>query len=751
MSGALAGRSALELASRYGAVALAGAELVAAGADMTLVEAPGGHPWRTREPTVDGTGVFFASTAAGKASTVLDLADPEAQARLVRAAAGADVVLAGDDAPAELLRALGNVTLLGVVSGWGNAGCRAGAPASEVTVQALSGYGNYLGTPGGAPRPVGADVAEHAACRLLVHGVLAALLASRGPETVTVSLLGAACALKTIMWAARTDPDAWEGFHLLAATHGPEHGWRTRDGAVTIDFLMGDEGRWRALMEEWGIADGFAGVGDRWTQTVGLGDDAPAFRPLYERATTVRSTQEVTAAVEAAGGLAAPYLGYDELLAHPQVDAERGTLADVNLDGRRLRRVRPVAHVERHEPAPAAVPALGTSALAAGRAAARGGEGDEESPPLTGVRILDFSQGAVGPWAGTLLARLGADVVKLDPPRGDFILAVGPRSHGRPTTYASLNVGKRCARCDARDPEQHRRVRSLIREADVLIENLRPGVMPRLGLGYEDVCEENPGIVYLSSTGYGQEGPLAASRCTDPQMQAFGGLATANRPDAPESLRYYAVIDMVTALAGAELVLLALLERARHGHGRWVTASMLHAGLTLQARQVAEHLAGGGTRARPATDGPLRALDGWLAVSAVDDGDFARLAAALRRPELADEPAFATERDRHEHAAQLRAALEAAVAERPRSWWLGRLSRAGVPAAPYLDDEAAAAHEQLHATGAVEYVPCGEAGPLTVSATPWTFARVRLGPAGAAPVPGGSDGELAVASDGWPA
>ncbi len=157
--------------------------------------------------------------------------------------------------------------------------------------------------------------------------------------------------------------------------------------------------------------------------------------------------------------------------------------------------------------------------------------GRDPERPLADVRVVDFGVGGVGPFAATLLAWLGADVVKVEAPN-EFILDVRPTVGGLSTTYLAINQGKRSVRLDLKDEADRELARGLVADADVVIENFRPGALSRVGFGFDELSSLNPRLVYCSVTGFGGVGPLSGEPCTDPHMQAFSGFAMANADEA---------------------------------------------------------------------------------------------------------------------------------------------------------------------------------------------------------------------------
>ena len=218
-----------------------------------------------------------------------------------------------------------------------------------------------------------------------------------------------------------------------------------------------------------------------------------------------------------------------------------------------------------------------------------------DTPVLEGVKVLDLCAYAVGPWAGTLLAQLGADVTRIDPPYGDPIRNVMPAMHGEPTTYMSSNLGKRSAVLNLKDAGDLEVAKRLAAGADVVIENARAGTMDRLGLGYDQLRLVNPRLVYCASSSFGDVGPLRTMGSTDPQGQAFSGFASLNGAPGTDAevLRYVALIDLATSMYLTQAVLIGLHARRRSGQGQFIRTSQMEASLAVQTTRIGDFLAGG--------------------------------------------------------------------------------------------------------------------------------------------------------------
>lgn len=297
--------------------------------------------------------------------------------------------------------------------------------------------------------------------------------------------------------------------------------------------------------------------------------------------------------------------------------------------------------------------------------------------PYRGLKVLDFGQGIASPYTGHLLALNGADVVKVEPPEGDWGRGVSyrPEDTDISVMFAAYNRGKRSMMLDLKKPEDHAVARRLADQADVVIEAFRPGVMKRMGLDYDSLRRTNANVVYLSISGFGQDGPNATRRCSDSVVQAFSGLAAMNRGNdgMPHRVGVFAG-DVITGLFGFMAVQSALAARARGDGGAYLDVDLAQGTAALVMTQVA-------TAAALGTDGEVsnvpagsyQTSDGWIIVSLVKDSHFVALCNAIGRPELGRDPRFATNPDRGRHEAFLRGLFRDVFATATTDVWLERL------------------------------------------------------------------------------
>ena len=293
--------------------------------------------------------------------------------------------------------------------------------------------------------------------------------------------------------------------------------------------------------------------------------------------------------------------------------------------------------------------------------------------PFAGLKIVDLSQGIAGPYCSMLFAQHGAEVIKVEPlGEGDWARALGMR-HGSHTAFSIVgNLGKRSVSIDLKTEAGRRVLWRLIKGADVFLEAFRPGVVKRLGFDYETVAAAEPGLLYLSISGFGQTGPLASRPATDAVLQAYTGLMNENRGEdgIPHRLPVIAV-DMATALYAFQAVSAALYARRSEVRGRYIEVSLMQAAAAFQSVNLMGcHLEGGTIRPAPA----LRIADGWMTVVVNNERDWQKLCAAVEIPGLANDPRFA-EPSRLANRDALLAILRKAFAAEPWAVWNDRLTR----------------------------------------------------------------------------
>jgi crotonobetainyl-CoA:carnitine CoA-transferase CaiB-like acyl-CoA transferase len=369
--------------------------------------------------------------------------------------------------------------------------------------------------------------------------------------------------------------------------------------------------------------------------------------------------------------------------------------------------------------------------------------------PLAGIRVLDMSRVLAGPLTGQILGDLGAEVVKVERPgEGDQMRRLAPPfirdAQGRPTTegsyFQSMNRNKLSVTIDIALPEGQRLVRALAADSDVLIENYRVGQLGKYGLGYADLRQVNPGLIYCSVTGFGQTGPYARRPGYDVVAQAMGGLMSlTGEPEGRPMRAGQPVVDIMTGMWAAIGVLAALRHRDATGEGQQVDAALLDSAVAALTNNGLHYLATGELPPRAGNGQPnvapyqdFATADGRIMVCCVNEGEFARFCGVIERPELTGDPRYARAAGRAANRAPLLALIEPILATRPSAHWLDRLQAAEVPSGPINDMAQVFADAQVQARGMTINLPHPTAGetrligsPLKLSATPVSY---RLAP-----------------------
>lgn len=326
---------------------------------------------------------------------------------------------------------------------------------------------------------------------------------------------------------------------------------------------------------------------------------------------------------------------------------------------------------------------------------AAGSTPDQRPLPLAGIRVLDVTQVMAGPFACMLLADLGADVIKIEPPgsgdqtRGSMGFRMkGPDSLG----FINMNRNKRSLALNLKTEAGRELFKRLVADADVLLENYRPGAMRRLGLGYDELARINPRLVYTSISGFGQNGPWADRPGFDLMAQAMSGvMSVTGYPGSPPVKAGVPVADIGCALFAVYATLAAVIGARSSGQGQYIDAALFDAAMAFSVWDVCDYWGTGkppeplGTSNKMAA--PYQAMacsDGWFVMGANNQKLWLKLCEVLGRPELAADPRFATNADRLAHRAELAEALEQSFRHNTKDHWVDTLLAAGLPAGPIL-------------------------------------------------------------------
>lgn len=770
------------------------------GARVIKVEPLAGDWARALEPRQGDTSAVFMALNRNKETFAVDLTATEGREIIQRLARLADVVIC--DQPATqaaqhgydyaALAGLNPNLIYGLLTPFGEHGPWANHPASELVVQAASGYPRYLGTYGGDPVRIGADAASAMGGTFLLQGLLAAIWHRQRHghgQCVSVSQLGSLFAIKSIQITAQYNPDAWEGYHCWGPYDTPDTGWQTKDRPLVFSFgeFTGGgpdkQSQWPAFCQALGLTSLLEdpNCDQDGKNSTGLGANAAEYRAIYEAAFQDKSAAELVELIRGLEGAAYPYHTHETLFADPQAQAMQ-LLQSTPASSGGYRTIKiPWNFSGMQAVPPSGAPELGrdtgkilaelgynseqrTHVFAAGvvagadtdMAATRALDAtppDASAPavmprrggPLSGIRVMDISGMGVGPVTGRFMAELGAEVIKVEPPHGDLALTVPPTQGGTSVVYLAANIGKRGIMLNLKDPRDLDRAYRLAEQSDVFIENFRVGVVDRLGLGYETLAARNPRLIYCSLSGFGPNGPLAKLPSIDTYIQAFSGFASLNGPPGSrgESLRNIGFIDLSTSAMTVPAILAALIHREHTGQGQLIIASMLEAASALQISRIAEYLATGHC-APPHGSGMPYAVpdqafavrDGYVAISARTPTEWEALCHALDRQDLFDSTLYRTLSDRLTHRDTLIPQLAETLRAYPSAWWIKRLTQAGVPCGGFHAYNEMSQHPQVRINRLMTELPTSHWGNLRVAGLPWNFS-LTPGVQSPGPMPGG--------------
>lgn len=355
--------------------------------------------------------------------------------------------------------------------------------------------------------------------------------------------------------------------------------------------------------------------------------------------------------------------------------------------------------------------------------------------PFEGVRVLDFTQVLAGPYGSYQLALLGADVIKVERREGEDMrrtpLSREWADRGMAPSWMALNGNKRSLTLDLQRPEAVEIVRRLAAEADVVMENFRPGVMDRLGIGHDALSLVNPKLIYCAICGFGQTGPDRNEAGYDGKLQAMSGImAMTGHPGEAPLRAGFAVCDTLTGMTAAFAVSSALFQRTHTGQGQFIDVSMLEATLAFLSGPVADFTVAGhrqqpmGNQAvsRKPTANLFRAGDGYLLLAVNNEKQYRALMAALGRADALDDPRFADWFLRNENEPALREIIEAALAGDNAKAWEARLNPAGAPCASIWRVEEVIAHRQVVAREVLQTVDTPY-GPLSFMGSGFQMAH----------------------------
>jgi crotonobetainyl-CoA:carnitine CoA-transferase CaiB-like acyl-CoA transferase len=342
---------------------------------------------------------------------------------------------------------------------------------------------------------------------------------------------------------------------------------------------------------------------------------------------------------------------------------------------------------------------------------------------LEGIKVVDFSRYLSGPTLTMLLADFGADVIKVETlPGGDPARASGPFQDGESVYYMSSNRNKRSLAVDLRRDAGKEIVHRLVASADVVVQNFRPGVMEKMGFGYDTLAAVNSGLIYCGISGFGTEPPGSDFPGFDQTAQAMSGfMSVTGTPETGPLRAGIAVGDSVTGVFGAVGVLAALVRRSTTGRGEQIDASLMGSMLTMMSYQAQKFLSLGVVAGQDGNNHPIMfpqgtfaASDGPITLASGNEAMWRKLSTALGLSDIAEDPRYADNASRMENRDELRRLIEERLATGTKAEWIERINAVGVPSSPVLDLREALEHPFTTQLGMVETVEHSKLGPLRV-------------------------------------
>lgn len=355
--------------------------------------------------------------------------------------------------------------------------------------------------------------------------------------------------------------------------------------------------------------------------------------------------------------------------------------------------------------------------------------------PYAGIKVVDMSQGIAGPYGAMLLAQYGATVIKVEPLNGDWSRTLGKR-YGDQTAFSIIgNLGKRSLAVDLKAAEGQSIVRRLVDEADVFLEGFRPGVVDRLGFGYETVSTTNPRLLYLSVSGFGQEGPLRERPATDSVLQAFSGFMSVNKgSDGTPHKVNMIVVDMPTALHTFQVLSAALFARGREQKGRYLENNLMQASAAFQAVNVMQAALEGVDAQSPVTpSGTYATSNGFINVTILHDHEFPEFCDAMGLSELKGDARYRTNDQRFANLETLDVALKAAFAQVSTQACQRRLTEARILHEKVNNHVDFLEHPQVVQTQGIQWIDHSPIGRIPVAYVPGTAPLTSGQPSACAP------------------
>jgi len=750
---ALEGIRALEYGSGL-AGTLCGRLLSELGAEVVKLEPPRGDPVRRQRP-LDPNGISYAFLLANsnKKSVVLDLRDPQGIRDLARLASAADILIEHDaDIPLNKINFPEPAGTLGypalgllnprlvycLISPYGNSGPLAGKPASELTIQAMSGQMAITGFPADPPTRSGPSIANLAGAAFGALAILAALVrreTTKEGEAIDLSLHDCMVSfLSTFLPECFVSGKAVPRRGNRHPFSTPWNAYRTLDGWVLI--CTSTQPHWENLLKAIGREDLIGNP--RYDSMPKRREREEEVDGIIEEWTSIRSSSEVVWELEKARIVAGPVLPIDKLL----VDEHFLSHGMVAPAGNRSITIGSVLNGMSETPGSVyrPAPSLGEhtsevlSALPSdppvSAAALVSRYQNSLSHALEGFRVLDLGNRTAGAYATKLLALLGAETIKIEPLEGEHNRELHPMVKGTGYMHLLHSVNKKSVTLDLKKARGRELFLELAAKADVLLENMAPGAMERLGLGYHSVRETNPTMVYCSIKGFGQKGPYRDRGAMDTILQAMAGImSTTGWPDGPPTKIGASIVDLMGACFAALGVLAALYHRQKGGQGQLIDLSMHDVAGWIVQEAWAFYLGTGQPPPRTGNRHPIRcpqntyrAKDGLVAIAVEREEQWPSLLKAMGRADLLISDRYNSTEKRVELADEVDGIVTEWVSNKSVAEITQVCDKFGVPSGLVLEVHEVVSHPQTIYRRMVVACPDGDGDPIKTSGSPfWTL------------------------------
>ncbi|MDA7579712.1 CoA transferase [Alphaproteobacteria bacterium] len=296
--------------------------------------------------------------------------------------------------------------------------------------------------------------------------------------------------------------------------------------------------------------------------------------------------------------------------------------------------------------------------------------------PYEGLKVIDFSQGVAGPYCGMLLAQQGAEVIKVEPMDGDWTRNLG-QEYGEHSAFSvAANLGKKSIVIDLKNQKSLKIIDKIIKDVDVFIEGFRPGVIDKLGLGYERLKKDNPKLIYLSISGFGQKGPMSKKPAMDPVIQAFTGFMSENKgPDNIPHRTPVIIFDMATALYAMQIISATIFARISEKFGKKIEISLMESAAAFQSIRLMSGYMEGPYKHASSPSGTFKTKDGWIQLIVVKNHEFTKFCDAVGWNKFKDDLRFSSNTKRREHENFLTEEVQKLFANKPTDYWKNLLDQ----------------------------------------------------------------------------